>query len=575
MRAQIACTHCRKSKVKCENNGLNRPCKACFNAGRACVYGPSESTGQGRRQSVLTSRGDPSNGNSSNEPPKSKRSKKTHTPSFEGPIKKEGSVQFSEVFDPQLLTVPVWEELVDIFTQHYSVDFPFFHPTRFKKNLYQVPLATAPAKSLPAGTPDHPPEFLLAFLALTARHHDRIVARHGSDKHDGVVAASEHYASEARARLDRRGSDALPMKSLIRAQAYLMLSMHEHMMGRGEEAYIYVGRAIEQVHFEMIHLDQDLDKLSRTSQARGSESMNPYSQSQARREPDEEERVDQEVRRRTLWSCFSLDKYVSNGEYRPSRLTADQFKTQLPGTDRIFLWGQNVRTKMLNEDTQKFNERFEKMRELERSLSSGTRPDDRTAHKLPMKVPEPIVEIDDAEGHLTHAIRALDHYGRINLWCCTGGRKSGSEEEKNIPPWDARSKAYQLGRDLEDFERGLPPDLRYNDRNTQIHSSQRATSTSYIIINLVIFLGNFLLHRDYLPCNPWESVCPKPIGPIEGPRFSYSPGPLYWEESARRCFRAARNIVQFLYRCRELRILPETPFVAFCAWNATFAGIFL
>ena len=149
-----------------------------------------------------------------------------------------------------------------------------------------------------------------------------------------------------------------------------------------------------------------------------------------------------------------------------------------------------------------------------------------------------------------------------------------SEDEQNIPPWDVESKAYQLYRELEDFESALPPDLAYSDRNTRIHSKQRATSTSYIIINLVIFLGTFLLHREYLPCHPWEKVCPKPIGPIEGPQFGDPPDPLYWDQSARRCFRAARDIVKFLHRCRELKILPETPFVAFCAWNATFAGIF-
>lgn len=40
MRSQIACARCRRSKTKCENNGVNSICKSCANSGRDCSYEP-------------------------------------------------------------------------------------------------------------------------------------------------------------------------------------------------------------------------------------------------------------------------------------------------------------------------------------------------------------------------------------------------------------------------------------------------------------------------------------------------------------------------------------------------------
>jgi hypothetical protein len=44
MRSSIACWRCRRSKVKCLNNGVNTPCRACTTANRECTY-PSPTAG--------------------------------------------------------------------------------------------------------------------------------------------------------------------------------------------------------------------------------------------------------------------------------------------------------------------------------------------------------------------------------------------------------------------------------------------------------------------------------------------------------------------------------------------------
>lgn len=38
MRSSIACARCRRSKVKCVNNGIGTTCRACETTGRECTY---------------------------------------------------------------------------------------------------------------------------------------------------------------------------------------------------------------------------------------------------------------------------------------------------------------------------------------------------------------------------------------------------------------------------------------------------------------------------------------------------------------------------------------------------------
>lgn len=47
MRSSIACARCRRSKVKCVNNGVGTQCRACETSGRECTYPIPNSNGGG------------------------------------------------------------------------------------------------------------------------------------------------------------------------------------------------------------------------------------------------------------------------------------------------------------------------------------------------------------------------------------------------------------------------------------------------------------------------------------------------------------------------------------------------
>lgn len=53
MRSSIACVRCRRSKVKCVNNGINTTCRACESSGRECAY-PEPVSGGKRRDSSFS-----------------------------------------------------------------------------------------------------------------------------------------------------------------------------------------------------------------------------------------------------------------------------------------------------------------------------------------------------------------------------------------------------------------------------------------------------------------------------------------------------------------------------------------
>jgi hypothetical protein len=50
MRSSIACARCRRSKVKCLNNGVNTQCRACVVSGRECIYPPPASSDRSHRR---------------------------------------------------------------------------------------------------------------------------------------------------------------------------------------------------------------------------------------------------------------------------------------------------------------------------------------------------------------------------------------------------------------------------------------------------------------------------------------------------------------------------------------------
>jgi len=84
-----------------------------------------------------------------------------------------------------------------------------------------------------------------------------------------------------------------------------------------------------------------------------------------------------------------------------------------------------------------------------------------------------------------------------------------------------------------------------------------------------------MLHREYVPFIPLR--CTKPEGPLDPPICAPSkddPPPGFWEDSARECFRAAREIMDLVRSCQEWSALVETPIVGFAIYTVAFVGVY-
>ena len=145
---------------------------------------------------------------------------------------------------------------------------------------------------------------------------------------------------------------------------------------------------------------------------------------------------------------------------------------------------------------------------------------------------------------------------------------------EEYPPWDARSQLHKLRRQCFDFKASLPRQHTLTSQNTQAHISMK-TSTPYTLVHTVYLLCQVILHREYVPFIPIR--CSKPEGPLDKPTFppnEYNIPPGFWENSARECFKAAREIMDLVGSCQEWNALVETPIIGFAIYTVAFVGVY-
>ncbi|KXT03223.1 hypothetical protein AC578_4800 [Pseudocercospora eumusae] len=590
MRSSIACIRCRRSKVKCVNNGVGTTCRSCENSGRECAY-PSPVAGGTRRRDSISGRADVYGDAERRQRPR----KSTHT-FVANPMSgsRESPRPLLDALDARLLTPQVWQELFDIFQIHYSADLPFLHPPTFLKPLRQsalqsappTPAGNAPSDSASTARPPASTEFLLAFLALTARFHPKLVQHHSpptANRASNPLIASEYYAAAANERLasiwtDNRNHD------IERTQAALMLGLHEWGMCRGSKAWLTVGMAIRAAQSMGLQYELDLDdeplsrSLALSAEAERLGMSGESSRKNSRSGKSSEDLfIQQEIRRRTFWSCFIMDRYLSSGKYRPQMLHARELRIQLPASERSFLFAEKVRTLMLGEDDKDIHGtgRAEIQSQRQQSVLLGT------GTPEPNQAPSPRtiamrdddekgrLEVGSDEGLVSRYIKILEIYGKVIRWSCSGGRRV--EEH---PPWDSRCEFYRLRRQCQEFKAALPRQHSLTPQNTQAHISLK-TSTPYTLVHTVYLLCQIMLHREYVPFIPIR--CSKPEGPMDPPTFpadKYNIPPGFWEESARECFRSAREIMDLVRTCQEWSALVETPIVGFAVYTVAFVGVY-
>lgn len=591
MRSSIACARCRRSKIKCVNAGIDTTCRACESSGRDCVYPPPAigvGGNAGKRDVTALMDGEDRNGDWDGQ--KRPRPRKSVSSANKDPSKNA-----LDALESPILTVRVWETVFDLFQAHFATLLPFLHPATFliqirQQSNSQSSSANGHARENPrdhSRSPPLPKQELnplipLGVLTLTARFHPQLVAHHSPSSPgnpSNPLVASEFYATALRSRLAGADGAGFAVADLTRVQALLMLALHEWGMSRGKSAWLYVGMAIRlsQAMGLPFELENELPlRDGPRSPGFGADT----------KEQTSDDIIAQETKRRTFWACFTLDRCLSSGRYRPRMIRVKKLGIQLP-SDHAFAFGERVRTSRLNEPAvrrpQSFGAQGVQIPSIRQSLGGLS------DEKLPTNNGDTMAwspisrrkdstedeidrwEIGAEESVLSRVIRITRVWGSIAKYACSGGRKM-----EQYPPWHPESRFAKLRGTLADFQDSLSRNLQYSPRNTETHITYKNTLASYMVMHVAFFLSVVILHRANLPFLPLR--CSEPAGPMDDSSSSLAEKATapdgFWRESAREAFKASRHMMDLVLTCQERGMLVENPLVGFAVYNAALLGTY-
>ncbi|KAH7031314.1 LOW QUALITY PROTEIN: uncharacterized protein B0I36DRAFT_374284 [Microdochium trichocladiopsis] len=525
MRSSIACLRCRKSKIKCENNGGSSPCDGCIKTGKQCIFQPPEGNPPPpkRNEPPVVAKTDREGG--------SDRKRLKRIDEIAKSDGQKGTTYAEEVLSAPFLTEDVWDQVLDLYKLHFAPELPFLHLPTMKEKLGR--------RFRSPGPTDVSPEFnlvLLGVLALTARFHVDLVKylAHITNNQPGNVrsrpmqtqvdpsTASDYYAEILSMALGPIPKTA----SVERVQAMLMLGLYEWGQTRpkpgGLGAWMSIGGAIRLAQFLKLGL---VDEPTESANAR------------AGQDPSQESHLilEREVMRRTMFGCFVLDRMLACGKGRVTMIQREDLCIQLPCSEDKFDLAIEVNTGMLP--------------------SRGFEQDERR-------------EIND-DSVLSRFIRLVDIWGDISRYSSDGGRLT----EKH-PPWDSRTTFYKLNQRLQQFDASLPGTFKFSESNYRRHENHQASS-AYILLHVLRCISLIMLHREYIPFVPIR--CKGPEGPRDEPTFprkEYEWPQGFWNESAEHVFRAAKDIVELIEICERKNRLPQSTLVLFGIWTAAFVGLY-
>ncbi|PHH52627.1 hypothetical protein CFIMG_008399RA00001 [Ceratocystis fimbriata CBS 114723] len=447
MRSTIACLNCRKSKIKCENQGPGGACETCIKAGKECRYNDgSLSLKQVDSHPVVKA---------DKEVDRDRERDRKRFKRY-GDIINPDMSQVVEITRDNLsrdfLTVDLWNKIFDLYEQHFSPELPFIHVQTLK---------------------------------------------------DAI-------------RRKLQQDEELPHDTNL---ALLMLGVHEWLQGSSPKAStMYIDAAIRLAL--SMKMNRELDAPDMPLRYRGSIKPNNSLQEQ------QNANLAAEIRRRTMFSCFVLDRFVNLGEDTSWMLPAENIRLRLPAYD----WGG------------------------EKSQSNEM--------LWPRKSSLNITDAIYFDNEISFFVRLIDIWGEISKYSADGGRALDGPN----PPW-AESRFKLLNDTLGSLTACMPASLALSKAN--YFRCRMTTGSLYISTHTIICLCKIMLHREYVPFVALR--CQGPIGPLDPPLLPPAPED-FWLESANILFEASRDIVRLVEWSGDH--LPFSPITLFGVWTAAFVGLY-
>ncbi|KAH7159829.1 hypothetical protein B0J13DRAFT_592358 [Dactylonectria estremocensis] len=368
MRSSIACMRCRRSKIKCDNDGGNSPCDTCIKGGHQCQY-PDSIPPPAKRS-------DPPNSIRQEKEGTHERKRARKVDEYAGLDNEKSAAYAEEVLSYPFLTTNLWDQLLGIYRLHFATELSFLHlPTLKEKMSRRKRAEHEPSTEL---------NLYVAHLSSTPGGGSR--PRTSQSKAD-PYAASEFFANVLATALGPLKT-AITVATVERVQAFLMLGLFEWSQrspSSGPGAWMYIGIAIRMAQMLKLGFDDQVAR-GRDGSSQGASSFQRGSRSSS------DIGIVREIRRRTMFSCLILDRMMTCGDERISMIRPDTIRIQLPCTEMAFDLALDVNTGFLNLEGDVMNQhlnddsvlsRFIQLVEIWTEISSYSSRGGRSRDQLP------------------------------------------------------------------------------------------------------------------------------------------------------------------------------------------------
>lgn len=366
--------------------------------------------------------------------------------------------------------------LIEIYFEYvYGQSYHLLHKPSFMRNFQ-------------AGTV--PAVLLLAVCAVSARFSNHPYF----DPTTKLFNRGEEWAKPARDIALKRYDD----RSMTVLITYLLLGLHEFGARSGGRSWMLGGMALRMAYSLQLH------------------SVEPP-RLQGERPPTF---TDREIERRTMWSCFIMDRMNSSGSLRPMAAGEKSLELALPIKEYYFqneIPGETVDL------------------------------DGKLLNPKPC-MPDYIAKVKSNLGVAAYIIRLIAILGRVAKYLNLGGRA-----KDDFRLWHPSSKWQRYVKQLEEFHESLPSQLVYNTENLRIHAAEN-TANQFIYMHIIYNQIVSLLYRFSIPGLAMQRL------PADQPPDFSPMGRVH-------AFGAAAKISELVTEGVKYRLV--VPFSGYCAYHSS------
>lgn len=339
-----------------------------------------------------------------------------------------------------------------------------------------------------------PPVLILSVCAISARF-----STHPAVRTEPQFLRGENWAVAARDIALKR-YDKPNITILL---SYLILGLHAFGTCQGGSSWMFGGMAQRMGYALQLHKELDYENWGRDQEGRSK---------QPRLSP-----TDQEIRRRTMWSCYMMDRFTSSGTDRP-----------------LFLWEKHIRIRLPMKESSFQLEVASETEDIDGKLIDPNPADEEKRR-----------EAKENTGLAGYTVRACAIWGRIVRYMNLGGKEADEH-----PIWHPESGYSLLLKRAEELKESIPSWYAYNPDNLQVHSSEK-------IANQFIFLHMFI-HQNILFLNRFA------LPTATGARPSKDMPQDFLTNATKAALDAANKVSALLVDAMDHRVV--APFAGYCAF---------